>query len=84
MVDEITAIQKELKAKLEDEIAKNQKMQELLLQGRDRIIMLEEEIQKSKRTEENTNMENTKTIQLLQAQVKSKEDELALVSSDLQ
>jgi len=84
MVDEITAIQKELKAKLEDEIAKNQKMQELLLQGRDRIIMLEEEIQKSKRAEENTNMENTKTIQLLQAQVKSKEDELALVSSDLQ
>ena len=83
MVDEITAIQKELKAKLEDEIAKNQKMQELLLQGRDRIIMLEEEIQKSKRAEENTNMENTKTIQLLQAQVKSKEDELALVSSDL-
>ena len=65
MVDEITAIQKELKAKLEDEIAKNQKMQELLLQGRDRIIMLEEEIQKSKRAEENTNMENTKTIQLL-------------------
>ena len=58
-------------------------MQELLLQGRDRIIMLEEEIQKSKRAEENTNMENTKTIQLLQAQVKSKEDELALVSSDL-
>ena len=84
MIDEITAIQKELKAKLEDEIAKNQKMQELLLQGRDRIIMLEEEIQKSKRAEENTNMENTKTIQLLQAQVKSKEDELALVSSDLQ
>ena len=84
MVDEKTAIQKELKAKIEDEIAKNQKMQELLLQGRDRIIMLEEEIQKSKRAEENTNIENTKTIQLLQAQVKSKEDELALVSSDLQ
>ena len=84
MVDEITSMQKELKAKIEDEIAKNQKMQELLLQGRDRIIMLEEEIQKSKRAEENTNMENTKTIQLLQAQVKSKEDELALVSSDLQ
>ena len=59
-------------------------MQDVLLQGRDRIIMLEEEIQKSKRTEEYTNMENTKTIQLLQAQVKSKEDELALVSSDLQ
>jgi len=59
-------------------------MQDVLLQGRDRIIMLEEEIQKSKRAEENTNMENTKTIQLLQAQVKSKEDELALVSSDLQ
>ena len=59
-------------------------MQDVLLQGRDRIIMLEEEIQKSKRAEENTNMENTKTIQLPQAQVKSKEDELALVSSDLQ